>query len=127
MERGFRFAGGSANPKSRPRVPSRPPVKSRVAEIIPGLIGGLDLGRPDTARKAGWMSFIGVRPRGFTAAAVLLAAVAGTSAARAGSAEDRTAAREHLTQAQDLKKQGQLAEALTHYQESERLEPKLTT
>jgi hypothetical protein len=73
------------------------------------------------------MSFIGVRPRGFTAAAVLLAAVAGTSAARAGSAEDRTAAREHLTQAQDLKKQGQLAEALSHYQESERLEPKLTT
>lgn len=73
------------------------------------------------------MSSIGVRPRTFTAAAVLFAAVAITSAARAGAAEDRTAAREQLTQAQDLKKQGQLAEALSHYQESARLDPKLTT
>jgi hypothetical protein len=73
------------------------------------------------------MSSIGLTPRGVAAVAVLLAVLAATSAARAGSAEDRTAAREQLTQAQNLKKQGQLADALSHYEESERLEPKLST
>ncbi len=66
-------------------------------------------------------------PRGLTAVAVLLAALSAASAARADAAEDRAAARDHLTKAQDLKKQGQLADALSHFQDSERLDPKLTT
>jgi hypothetical protein len=57
----------------------------------------------------------------------LVAALAASSAARAGTPEDRAAARQHLTQAQDLKKQGQHAEALTHFEESQRLDPKLAT
>ena len=73
------------------------------------------------------MSFQGVRPRGLVAIGVLVAGLAASSAAHAGTAEDRAAAREHLTQAQDLKKQGQLAEALTHFEESQRLDPKLST
>ena len=66
-------------------------------------------------------------PRGLTAAALLFAVLGATPAARADVAEDRAAARTHLTQAQDLKKQGQLADALSHFEESERLEPKLST
>jgi hypothetical protein len=68
-----------------------------------------------------------VKPRRLTAAAVLVAALAATSAASADVAEDRAAARQHLTQAQDFKKQGNLAEALGHFQESQRLDPKLAT
>jgi len=68
-----------------------------------------------------------LEPRRLTAAAVLVAALAATSAAHADVAEDRAAARQHLTQAQDLKKQGNLAEALTHFAESQRLDPKLAT
>jgi hypothetical protein len=73
------------------------------------------------------ISFNRVTPRGLSAAAVLFAALAATPVARAASAEDRAAARTHLTQAQDLKKQGQLAEALVHFLEVERLDPKLPT
>ncbi|HEX2870604.1 MAG TPA: hypothetical protein VHP33_05095 [Polyangiaceae bacterium] len=68
-----------------------------------------------------------MKPRRLTAAAVLVAALAATSAASADVAEDRAAARQHLTQAQDFKKQGNLAEALGHFQESQRLDPKLAT
>jgi hypothetical protein len=73
------------------------------------------------------ISFNRVTPRGLTATAVLFAALAATPVAHAASAEDRAAARTHLTQAQDLKKQGQLAEALVHFLEVERLDPKLPT
>ena len=73
------------------------------------------------------LSFKRATPRGLTAAAVVCAALAASSAAHAGSAEDRASAREHLTQAQDLKKQGKLAEALPHFEEVERLDPKLPT
>lgn len=41
--------------------------------------------------------------------------------------KERWAAHQELTQAQDLKKQGNLAEALTHYEESVKLDPKLTS
>ena len=67
-----------------------------------------------------------MKPRLVTAAAVLVVALAATSAS-ADVAEDRAAARQHLTQAQDFKKQGNLAEALGHFQESQRLDPKLAT
>lgn len=66
-------------------------------------------------------------PRGLAAIAVLFAALAGASPAHAASTEDRAAARQELTQAQDLKKQGQLADALSHFEESQRLDPKLPT
>jgi hypothetical protein len=66
-------------------------------------------------------------PRGLATIAVLLAALGVTSAAQAVSEQDRKTAREQLTQAQDLKKQGQLQEALAHFEESQRLDPKLTT
>lgn len=61
------------------------------------------------------------------ALAALLSALGATSAAKAASEPDRKAAREQLGQAQDLKKQGQLTEALTKFEESQRLDPKLTT
>ncbi len=73
------------------------------------------------------MPFKLATPRGLTAVAVLFAALGATSVARADAAADRAAAREHLSKAQDLKKQGQLAQALAELEESERLEPKLTT
>lgn len=66
-------------------------------------------------------------PRGFAAVAVMLAVLGGTSMARALTDQDRWAAHQQLTQAQDLKKQGQLQEALTHYEESVRLDPKLAS
>jgi hypothetical protein len=69
----------------------------------------------------------GCPPRSLAAIGVLVAALAASSAALAGTPEDRAAARQHLTQAQDLKKQGQHAEALTHFEESQRLDPKLST
>jgi len=65
--------------------------------------------------------------RSFATIAVLLATLGATSAAHAVSEQDRKAGREQLTQAQDLKKQGQLQEALAHFEESQRLDPKLTT
>jgi hypothetical protein len=58
---------------------------------------------------------------------MLVAGLAASSAAHAGTAEDRAAARSHLAQAQELKKQGQPAEALPHLEESQRLDPKLST
>jgi hypothetical protein len=73
------------------------------------------------------MSFERATRRGFTAAAVLVAALAGTSAASGASADDRAAAHRHLTQAEELKKKGQLAEACKHLEEVERLDPKLPT
>jgi len=65
--------------------------------------------------------------RGLSTALVLFAVLGVSSAAHAASEQDRKAAREQLTQAQDLKKQGQLADALTHFQQSQQLDPKLTT
>lgn len=63
-------------------------------------------------------------PRALTA--VTLALVLGvTTPARAVSAEDRAAATQHAKQAQELRKQGQLAEACGHLEEVERLDPKL--
>ena len=73
------------------------------------------------------MPFLGAQPRGLVALGVLVAGLAASPGARAGTPEDRAAAREHLTQAQGLKKQGQLAEALPHFEESQRLDPKLST
>ena len=58
---------------------------------------------------------------------VLVAGLTVPVAAHAGTAEDRAAARGHLAQAQELKKQGQPAEALPHLEESQRLDPKLGT
>jgi hypothetical protein len=66
-------------------------------------------------------------PRGLVATLALFAVLGASSAARAASEQDRRAANEQLTQAQDLKRKGQLAEALTQYQESQRLDPKLPT
>lgn len=65
--------------------------------------------------------------RSLTATAVLFAALGVTSAALAVPEQDRKAARQELTQAQELRKQGQLADALAHFGESQRLDPKLTT
>lgn len=66
-------------------------------------------------------------PRGLTVAALLFAVLGAAPRALADVAEDRAAARAHLTQAQDLKKQGQLADALSHFEQSQQLEPKLST
>jgi len=65
--------------------------------------------------------------RGLAAVAALLASLGVAAEAGAVSEQDRKAGREQLTLAQDLKKQGQLQEALSHFQESQRLDPKLTT
>jgi hypothetical protein len=65
--------------------------------------------------------------RGLAATVVLLTALGASSTAHAASEQDRRTARQELTQAQDLKKQGQLQESLSHYEESQRLDPKLTT
>src|SRR4051812_46686772 len=69
----------------------------------------------------------GCPPRSLASIGVLVAALAVSSVARAGATEDRAAARDQLTQGQELKKQGQLAEALPHFVESQRLDPKLST
>jgi hypothetical protein len=58
---------------------------------------------------------------------MLLALLSGTAAAHAASAADKAAARQHAKQAEELKKQGQLAEACKHWEEVERLDPKLPT
>lgn len=65
-------------------------------------------------------------PRGLAAAALLFV-LGAAPAARAGADQDRWAAHQQLAQAQDLKKKGELKEALTHYQESLRLDAKLAT
>lgn len=72
------------------------------------------------------MPFERATRRGVAAAAVLVAALAGTPA-RAASPENRAAAQKHLSQAQELKKQRQLAAACQHLEEAERLDPKLPT
>lgn len=59
--------------------------------------------------------------------AAALVALSSTRAAGAASAENRAAARQHYNQADQLKKQGQLAEACKHLEEVERLDPKLPT
>ena len=66
-------------------------------------------------------------PRGLAAVTVLFAVLGATSVAGAVTDKERWAASQELTKAQDLKKQGNLAEALTHYQESVKLDPKLMT
>ena len=58
---------------------------------------------------------------------MLAALLAESSLASAASPEDRAAARQHLSQAEALKKKGQLAEACKHLAEVERLDPKLPT
>ncbi|HKY36009.1 MAG TPA: hypothetical protein VJN18_08725 [Polyangiaceae bacterium] len=63
----------------------------------------------------------------YAAAAVLLTALSSSSLASAASPADRAAARNHLDQGLELKKKGQLQEALTHLLESQRLDPKLMT
>ena len=65
--------------------------------------------------------------RGLAAAAALLAVLGAAPLAHAGSDQDRWAAHQQLTQAQELKKNGQLQDALAHFEESQRLDPKLTT
>lgn len=65
--------------------------------------------------------------RGGLAAAVLVAALVSASLARAASPENRAAAQKHLSQAQESKKHGQLAEACKHLAEAERLDSKLPT
>lgn len=72
------------------------------------------------------MSFERATRRGLAAAAVL-AMLVGTSRARAASPENRAAAQKHLSQAQERKKQGQLAEACKHLEEAQHLDPKLPT
>lgn len=59
--------------------------------------------------------------------ATLAAVLAATSAAGAAGPDDRASARQHQKQADDLKKQGKLAEACTHLEEVARLDPKLPT
>ena len=65
------------------------------------------------------MSFGRATRRGLTAAALLVTALSGRSAAGAGSAGDRAAARQHLSQAEELKKHGRLAEACKQVEEGE--------
>lgn len=74
------------------------------------------------------MSFERARRRGLAASAVLVVvALVGTPLASAASPENRAAAQKHASQAQELKKQGQLAEACKHWAEAERLDSKLPT
>jgi hypothetical protein len=73
------------------------------------------------------MSFERAHRRALASAAVLVAAVFVASPSLAASPENRAAARQHLGQAEALKKKGQLAEACKHLEEVERLDPKLPT
>src|SRR5690348_586202 len=61
-----------------------------------------------------------------SAVAAALVVVLATSLASAGP-DDRAAARQHQKQADDLKKQGKLAEACKHLEEVARLDAKLPT
>ena len=65
--------------------------------------------------------------RAFIPAALVLAIVVAAPSASAQEALDPAAAREHLTQGYKLKQQGQLKDALPHFVESLRLDPKLKT
>jgi len=65
--------------------------------------------------------------RVFIPAALIFATVVAAPSARAQDALDPAAAREHLTQGYKLKQQGQLKDALPHFVESLRLDPKLKT
>jgi hypothetical protein len=71
------------------------------------------------------MSFTRALPAASSAVALVLAAVASSSPARGASPDNRAAARQHLSQAEESKKQGRLVEACAHLQEVARLEPKL--
>lgn len=73
------------------------------------------------------ISFKRDMPRGLVAAATLLAALGTTPHALAASEQDRRTAQQELAQAQALKKEGNLQEALSHLEESQRLDPKLAT
>jgi len=66
-------------------------------------------------------------PQALLATAALFALLAATTTARATTDQDRWAAHQQLTQAQELKQKGQLQDALSHFQESQRLDPKLAT
>jgi hypothetical protein len=65
--------------------------------------------------------------RAFVPAALVLTLVVAAPSASAQDALDPAAAREHLTQGYKLKQQGQLKDALPHFVESLRLDPKLKT
>jgi lipopolysaccharide biosynthesis regulator YciM len=73
------------------------------------------------------MAFERATRRGSSAVAVLLAVLARVPVASAASPEDPAAARQHLKQAEQLRKKGQLAEACQQLEEVERLDPKLPT
>lgn len=63
--------------------------------------------------------------RALSTVAFLAVALTCAATVRAASAEDRAAAARHAKQAQEARRQGQLAEACDHLQEVERLDPKL--
>jgi hypothetical protein len=73
------------------------------------------------------ISFDRDTPRGLVAAAVLFAVLGRAPDALAVSEQDRRTAQQELTSAQTLKKEGKLQEALSHLEESQRLDPKLPT
>jgi len=73
------------------------------------------------------MLFARALRRGLTGAAALTFALAGTRVAAAASPENRAAAHQHLNQAEELKKKGQLGEACKQLEEVERLDPQLPT
>jgi hypothetical protein len=64
---------------------------------------------------------------GFVAAAVLVVLLGNTSAVRGATPEERASARQHSSRADELKKQGKLAEACAELREVERLDSKLPT
>jgi hypothetical protein len=64
---------------------------------------------------------------GFAAAAVLVTVLGSTSAVGGATPEGRASARQHSSRAEELKKQGKLAEACAELQEAERLDSKLPT
>lgn len=64
---------------------------------------------------------------GFAAAAVLVVVLGSTSVVRGATPDGRASARQHSSRAEELKKQGKLAEACAELQESERLDSKLPT
>lgn len=64
---------------------------------------------------------------GFAAAAALVVMLGSTSVVQGATPEGRASARQHLSRAEELKKQGKLAEACAELQEVERLDSKLPT
>jgi tetratricopeptide (TPR) repeat protein len=73
------------------------------------------------------MTTLGTTSRGLAAVAIMFSALSSEHHALAVTPEERTAARDQLSQAQAFKKDGNLAEALAHFQEAVRLDPKLPT